>query len=409
MPKDNKNFFKVKNDWSKIKDDLLGGYLPQYFQKVLITRHPIYYVDCFAGKGKFDDGNDGSPRIALQKRDDCLQRTTVQNGRIDTCFIELNHAKELGENIFEYKNAKGTLTVVSGKYEEEIKTLLSNKNQYNIFLYIDPYGIKALDYELFNKFSTFGFNSIEILINMNTFGFFRNACRAMKVTAVQNDEAFSDLDDIVEYDPTEVDDSTQSEILLNSIAGGDYWKVIVNDYNSKTIDGYEAERRFSTEYKKHLQKMYTYVLDMPIRLKQKQRPKYRMIHLSNHEHGCILMADNMMNRKDKLFIDIQNQGQLSLFAETMENEIINLHDIQQKMSCFLKRFPDGITTDKLLAAFYTEYGVLCKSGDIRDVWKAMEKENQIVVVRNPETTPKGKKSTAFSEKDRTVTIRRREQ
>ncbi len=41
-----------------------------------MTGRPIYYVDCFAGKGKFEDGNDGFPLIALKIRDKCLERTS---------------------------------------------------------------------------------------------------------------------------------------------------------------------------------------------------------------------------------------------------------------------------------------------------------------------------------------------
>ena len=47
MPKDNRNFFEKKKDWSEIKDTLLGAYLKPYFQKILRTRHPVFYVDCF--------------------------------------------------------------------------------------------------------------------------------------------------------------------------------------------------------------------------------------------------------------------------------------------------------------------------------------------------------------------------
>ena len=36
MSKDNSDFFKAKNEWSKIKDKLLGCYLTPYFQKVLV-------------------------------------------------------------------------------------------------------------------------------------------------------------------------------------------------------------------------------------------------------------------------------------------------------------------------------------------------------------------------------------
>ena len=408
MPKDNKNFFKNKSNWSEIKDRLLGCYLPQYFQKVLLTKRPIYYVDCFAGKGKFEDGNDGSPRIALKLRDECMGRSVFGDGRIDTCFIDLNHAKELSVNIADYQNPNGVPAVVSGRYEEEIETLLSTRKGHNVFLYIDPYGIKALDYGLFDKFSTFGFYSIEMLINMNTFGFFRDACRVMKVDKVQNDEVFRDLDDIVEYKRTEVESDAQPEHLLNSIAGGDYWKNIVRDYNAGLLDGYEAERRFSTEYKQYLNQKYTYVLDMPIRMKPGQRPKYRMIHVTNHEQGCILMADNMANRKDELFIDIQSGGQLSMFEQTVENDIINQGDIQRKLTLFLENIPTGISVNKLLAAFYTEFGVLCKSGDIKSILVNMEKENQIEVMRVPPLTTSGKPSVFFTEgKGKSVTIRRK--
>lgn len=65
MPKDNKDFFRKKKVWSTIKDDLLGYYLVPYFAKILSMGNPILYVDCFAGKGRFDDGNPGSPIIAL--------------------------------------------------------------------------------------------------------------------------------------------------------------------------------------------------------------------------------------------------------------------------------------------------------------------------------------------------------
>ena len=44
MSKDNRDFFKEKKDWSEIKDTLLGAYLKPYFQKVLMTKRPIFYV-----------------------------------------------------------------------------------------------------------------------------------------------------------------------------------------------------------------------------------------------------------------------------------------------------------------------------------------------------------------------------
>lgn len=65
-------FFKGKKIWSEVKDALLGYYLVPYFSKVMRNPKPILYVDCFAGKGKIDDGNLGSPLITLQCFGRCL-------------------------------------------------------------------------------------------------------------------------------------------------------------------------------------------------------------------------------------------------------------------------------------------------------------------------------------------------
>ena len=65
MAKKNDDFFVEKKPWSEVKDQLLGCYLKPYIAKILHTRKPLIYVDCFAGKGKFDDGKQGSPLIAL--------------------------------------------------------------------------------------------------------------------------------------------------------------------------------------------------------------------------------------------------------------------------------------------------------------------------------------------------------
>ena len=98
MSKDNSDFFKIKNEWSIIKDRLLGCYLTPYMQKVLATNKKICYVDCFSGKGKFEDNQPDSPLIALKIRDDCLNRTKIRinkNQAIDMTFIDLNYASDI--------------------------------------------------------------------------------------------------------------------------------------------------------------------------------------------------------------------------------------------------------------------------------------------------------------------------
>ena len=58
------SFFERPRSWSLIKYKILKNYLLEYFPKVNQKyRSPAIVADLFAGKGKFDDGSDGSPMI----------------------------------------------------------------------------------------------------------------------------------------------------------------------------------------------------------------------------------------------------------------------------------------------------------------------------------------------------------
>jgi three-Cys-motif partner protein len=366
-------------------------------------------VDCFAGKGKFDDGKNGSPLTALDSLDKSIaqRRTSGFIPQIYMKFIELNHAKSLEANLV--GQPIGRCEVIEGKFEDSIIPLLRRAiNQHrnlNVFLYIDPYGVKVLNAALFDYLAD-TFKTAELLINLNTFGFIREACRVMKAPFTErDDEIFSDLE---EYDSSVMDSIDE----LNDIAGGDYWQSIITDYSNGIIDCYQAEKKFATRYKLRLRKKYAYVLDMPIRLKAGQNPKYRMIHATNHPEGCILMADNIANRTGRLVIEIQSRGQISLFPQTAENEVVDDSFLEDKMRELLSTTTEFTHLNKLLADFYNEYGVLCasprlSSGQGGSILKTFEKNGEIVVKRTPTLTDKGQPKKFWQEgKGNTLMLRK---
>ena len=388
MAKKNNDFFVEKKAWSVVKDELLGCYFMPYVSKILHTYRPLVYVDCFAGKGKFNDGNPGSPLIALEVIDKCQESTSMESTQIEATFIDLNYADDLRTNLQKYP----WVNIISGKYEDNLANVLQGKERCNVFLYIDPYGIKALKCSIFDELSKKHFNSIELLINMNSFGFIREACHALGTSF--NDKAI--FDDLVEYDPSKMDKSSESIDELNAIAGGDYWQDIINQYKTGTIDGYEAEARFSEQYCQRLRQSYTYVLNMPLRIKKGQRPKYRLIHATNHRDGCLLMVDNICNRWEALQ-EIQSGGQLSLFEENYDNQIVDDTDIANKVSAYFARYSANTSLHEALAGFFMEYGPICSTGTVKKDLKKLESNGRIIVTREPSTTGKGKKATYMSE------------
>lgn len=406
MVKKNDDFFAEKKPWSKVKDALLGCYFQPYVQKILCTYKPLIYVDCFAGKGKFDDGNPGSPIIALDIIKECVSKTTMQSTpQIEKIFIDLNYANDLQENL---KNYKG-ISIISGKYEEKIDSVLKDKANYNVFLYIDPYGIKALDCSKFDELANGNFNSIELLINMNSFGFLREGCRVLG-TQFNTDDNY---DDLIEYEPSVLDVSTssiQTSIqLLNKIAGGEYWVDIVERYKDQQISGYEAEELFSKQYCQRLRQSFSYVLNMPIRLQQGQHTKYRMIHATKHKDGCLLMVENICNRWE-LLRDMQNSGQLAFFNENINNEILNDKELESKIISHFSRYNNLTSLDIAVAEFFVNNGVICSRKEVSNILLKLEKAGKAVISRKPNTTKNGRPSTFMQEsKDKKAFIKWRNQ
>lgn len=410
MPKDNSHFFDKKYVWSEVKDELLGCYLVPYFSKILTMQRPLLYIDCFAGKGRFGDGKPGSPIIAMDSLNACV---TSFRGRslpsIYAGFIELNHAEQLEALVKEYPKKFQHYKVIAGRFEDHIIPMLESVyGRYpssNVFLYVDPYGVKVLNAELFAKLPEL-FDTAELLINLNSFGFIREACRVMGINFREGEAVLSDL---CEYDHSNMDSVEE----LNAVAGGDYWQQVIRDYQTGIFDCYEAEKRFSALYKAHLRKSYVYVLDMPIRLKAGQHPKYRMVHATNHPDGCILMADNIAKRTDHLVIEIQNQGQMTLFEQTAENEDVSDELLFSKMAELLETITEPTHLNAVLAEFFDRYGVLCgsprlSSGKSGSVLKSMEKSNFIEVIRTPAMTDKGKPSSFWTEgRGNEILIRKR--
>lgn len=386
MSKKNSNFFENKNSWSEVKDQLLGCYLVPYFAKIMSTRKNVVYVDGFAGKGIFKDGKPGSPIIALDIIRSSLQKSNFNNIIIEPYFIELNHAKELEKNISSYKNAK----IISGKYEDNIENILQGKQQQNVFLYIDPYGIKSLYFDVFKKLKLKNLNSVEILMNMNSFGFIREACNAMNVKF-----DIHGLEDILGACDTSHISESKSIQDLDKVAGGPYWKSIIQDYKANKIDGYEAEIKFTEKYCSNLRNVFKYVLNMPIRLKRGQRPKYRMIYATNHEQGCVLMNDNMCKRWEALE-DIQNLGQMTLFTQDAENNIIDEEQLMILLCEEIKYYIQYTDLNVFYANFFLKICVKYTSRDVAKQLKKLEKDKYIQVERYPELSPTGKKSTFWT-------------
>jgi spore photoproduct lyase len=262
-------FFKGKRPWSKIKDAVLKDYLPPYLQKVAKLGHRIILVDAFAGPGIFEDEQDenrlGSPLIILQNAEKYVP------GKYFAIFGNSNkdHDKRLKESI---KKNRSSIAILGTAQEllDEIKNLLTNQT---LFIYLDPFGLKDLDFSMIEPFLKRGISySTEILINMSMPTLHRLATRKLQQNGIQTTR------------------SIRFNQLLTKVLGGDYWKGIMRD---ESLSSEVKEIRVMEKYRELLKEYLPYTGSCPAREKKGKRVKYFITFCSRHPHAMHLMNDAM--------------------------------------------------------------------------------------------------------------------
>ncbi|KNF08524.1 hypothetical protein CLPU_6c00100 [Gottschalkia purinilytica] len=391
-----KNFFKEKKEWSIVKDNILNWYLTPYLSKIINTRKPVYIIDCFAGKGKFDSGEVGSPLIIAEQINSNLNKKSSTDIKLLCIEKNKNYYNALEQNLMPFKKF---CYGFNGTFEDGFDSILKSINNKNVFFYIDPYGIKSLNFDIFNKIKKSNCHSYEVLMNFNTFGFLREGCRILNY---KYDSKFeSEVDSMYELN------NSIEECYLSDIANGTYWKDILYQYNNKKITMLEAEELFIDNYLKTLERknIFKYTLSIQIKLKQKNMLKYRLVFGTNHIDGLFLMCDNM-NQKLNYMIEKENLGQMSLFSNQCGNECLDINNkARNKIIDILKQNkPNFIDLEELYYKLIKVFEINYKISNYKKILTELEKDNLILVERDPEHTKSGRKSRSFDIKKHKIKI-----
>jgi three-Cys-motif partner protein len=387
-----KNFFERKREWSMLKDEMLEKYLEPYFEKIKRLNSDIAVIDCFAGKGRFDDGADGSPIIILRK-----MSASRANYIAHAYFIEEKYANELVINIAMYQ---GKYTLLKESYQSNIDTIKGICKGKNIFLYVDPYGIKTLDYRYFRQFKESQCKTIELLLNFNTFGFLREGCRLL----LKNASLIDDTEIVYE------EDDTNSIENMNNIANGDYWQSLISNFYSDRTKLKDIEIEFSNKYEAELKKIFKFVVNIPITHRITNIPKYRMYYGTNSNDGLFLMVDQM-NRTWKNILQISSQGQNELFDQKSESSISSSLrvffpiDFKREIKKIFDVTP-SINMRDLYVKIIEISGITYSISEYRNEIKTLEKENFIRILRENKKTVTGKISHSLSFEKENIFIER---
>jgi three-Cys-motif partner protein len=334
------DFFKRKRRWSKYKDVILDYYLEPYIAKVATLGKPILIVDCFAGQGRFEDGEPGSPLIIAS----IIKKWHDKHYKIQGEFIEAdpqNHAV-LSHVLAPFGDIA---TPRLGFFEDLLPDLAARSRKNTVFLYVDPYTVKGLLFasmkEVYDQIRAAS-SSVELLLNLNSPTFMRWALAALK--RHQDIIPASDEADYLADDPTERVELT----LLDGIAGGEYWRTIAQDPAQSFVQKLNS---FTEGYLFNLKSSFNFAMSCQIKSEYHHKiPKYYLVYATRHSDGVELMNDAMCKARQKFLGDQFVTGQL--FDMTPNEEQPNVDVLASRLFNILQE--KGVLTRKDLRGHGTQ-------------------------------------------------------
>lgn len=292
------SFFDVKREWSKRKDLVLGHYLTPYLSKIARVKRPVLIVDGFAGRGKFRDGNPGSPLLIAEVVREVRQTSP------GTAFSILC-VERSDEIIDDLRGFVGNeATVVHGRFQDQISEVAARAKNESVFLYLDPYtstGLHLADLERVFAALRNGM-SVEVLMNFNGAAIARHGASVLGVTVEP------------EVDKDLANESVKTE-SIDAVLGGSWWQAIIR----ADVAFADKVARITDGYCRRLSEFFAEVLVHTVFEKSTHAlPKYTLVFGSRHEDSLELMNDAMAKSRAML-ADKEMPSEPTLFETRSES------------------------------------------------------------------------------------------
>jgi three-Cys-motif partner protein len=310
-------FFRTKRPWSRVKDEIVAKYIACYLKTVQWRNRPIIIVDAFAGPGRFGDGSDGSPLIFMN----AITKAPLHRVGMSGLFADIRpaHRAALEGHLAQF--------ISDGVVERPLKdcsTALARALEVGenktIFFYLDPCGIKDLDFEMVRHvYARESKQSTEVLINFNFRAFMR----------MSGNWDYGDTADEVARKVKESKIET-----VNKVMGGDYWFAIVTD---PSFDRFEREDAIVRAYMDRVRKFFQFVVSIPVK-DQSEQPgvpeddlaKYHLIFGTRSAKAVVYMNDvayaALMPYFNKftegLLFDLRPERYVASSRDTIKAEIV---------------------------------------------------------------------------------------
>ena len=168
-------FFTKREAHSEAKHHILTKYLVQWFPKLVKYEKRLIYIDGFAGPGRYVDGDDGSPIVALKALLEHKSFHSWGNREFDFVFVEANkkYFDTLNEEVERYLEEMGgpsnvRVFYLNDKFVDILKRpdlakIIESRDP--LFAFIDPFGFGDIPMRVIADITKF--KKSEVMLNLS--------------------------------------------------------------------------------------------------------------------------------------------------------------------------------------------------------------------------------------------------
>lgn len=336
-----------------VKHAILERYISPWMRILGSTGHSLAYVDGFAGRGIYADGERGSPLRVL----DLVSSYAARGRQIICYFVEPNPENyrilraAVGDHQA-YKDGKVRCLTYNTYFSASMPAIISEikSSRQGSFFFVDPFGFEDPSMDLLG--SVLQLQYAEVFVNL-MFNFVNMAISS----------------------PGHAD-------TMNRLFGTTDWRDAIG------LHGDAREQALIELYRRELKKRgAAFVLPFRMGADERDRTLYYLVHATKHIKGALVMKDAM--------VASGSGGGLEYAGET-RHQMMPLFDMDaDRLPDFLlKRFSgQTLSFEDIVAASIEDSGT-CREPDYRQALKALRNGGRIRV--RPVTS---KRATALGGKD----------
>jgi len=331
---------------TEIKHTILEKYLWAWLKILSKRRSLLYYVDGFAGPGRYEDRSTGeikpgSPVIAIEayldhkKKGEQYELKFINVEKDEANWRELEDSTKILKSEVDLEN-------IPGEFLDNIDYILKKIGNAFAFFFIDPFGISGIEFAEIEK--VFARDETEILLNFNYDGLQR---------------CVGELENLNHPDPkrkSKAERTIDRVCNMLSLAKEELREIV-------TSSGLPRNKEISLlgDYVNKLRNYKVFVYPLPLKVPGKERTFYYLIFMTSNIYALSIMKDIMKKEKKT------ERGEHLLFLPLPEVEPENL-----KQKLFSKYEGRTVEREEVLTDFLPKVIYFDKEDYLaRDIDKAL--------------------------------------